>query len=109
MASRHRDVPAAARPDWRAEWSRRKGAFVQETHTRMLRDPAQRRLYAYYTPSQGASWGAFQAVTDDVQMPAGWYPVDPAPMPAGTIDGLSAWLERRVGRLPMLPTEGVYA
>jgi hypothetical protein len=95
-------LKTVARPDWRSEWEARKAAYVADAWKQYMREPYQ-RLYAYYTPSAGKTWGEFYTVADGLEAPADGHLVDPEPIPCGTREQIARWLDPRVQRLPMLP------
>lgn len=100
-----RDIPAAARPDWRALWATRKAQWVEATWIAMMRDPYRQRT-AYYTPAAGSTWGELHTVIEGEEPPAGAELITAERIPSGDRATIGRWLEQYAGRLPVIP-EGV--
>lgn len=92
------------RYDWRADFDNRVSDFVAATHTAMMRDMAFRRVYFYYTPTSGDSWGILHAIPEGDTAPSGAELVTAEHIPAGTKPQIAAWLQRYTGRLSLIPT-----
>jgi hypothetical protein len=99
------DVPAAARPDWRAIWEIRKAQFVKAVWIRMMHDPSFQPLYAYYVPTNGIKWGELFAIGYGDTIPAGAVLVTADRIPAAGKGEIAYWLESFAGRLPVIPTD----
>jgi hypothetical protein len=93
------------RVDWRAEWERRKAAFVETTWRAMMRDPAMREIYFYHTRSVGTTWGELYAVPAGAEIPAEAELVCAERIPAGTREQIAHWVGQKTARLPVIPPE----
>ena len=100
-----KDVPAAARPDWRQQWAERKAQWVEATWIAMMRDPYRRR-FLYYIPAQGATWGELLTVLEgEDPHTSRAVLVTAEPIASGDKATIARWLERFAGWLPVLPAE----
>lgn len=88
-----KDVPAAARPDWRQLWADRKAQWVESAWVAMMRDPSMSPWFLYYTPTIGSAWGELTAVREGTEPPAGYELVVPTRIPPGTKAQIAYWLE----------------
>lgn len=102
--SHRSEVPAAAKPDWRAQWQTRKDQWVESVWVAMMRDPYRRR-YLHYVPTDGAKWGELITVLEGEPAPAGSELVTAEPIVSGNRETIARWLERFVGRLSVIPSE----
>jgi len=94
------------RQDWRVTFENRIGSFVSATWRAMMRDAACRRVYFYYSRTNGRDWGEFFAVPDGDAQPSGAELVTAEPIPAGTVEQIGAFVRRFTGQLPIIP-EGI--
>ena len=85
-----------------AQWPAMKAAFVDAVWLRMMRDPWL-RLFAYYKPSSGRTWGELIAVSETETVPDGFFPVVPTCIPSGPKEQIRRWFEPLAQRLPILP------
>lgn len=104
-SERAKNVPAAARPDWRGTWEIRKAQFVKAVWIRMMRDPSFQPLYAYFVPTDGIKWGELLAIGYEDTIPAGAELMTAERIPAAGKGEIAYWLERFAGRLPVIPTD----
>lgn len=100
--SHRSDVPAAAKPDWRALWEARKSAWVEAVWVAMMRDPYRRR-YLYLIPVNGSTWGELVTVLDGEDPPAGSELVTAEAIVSGDKGTIRRWLDQFAGRLSVIP------
>ncbi len=105
-ADRLKDAEQAFNRAWPAEWQRRKSAFVHDVWLHMMRDQSMQRIYGYYCPSQGMTWGEFLYLPQGAEVPEGYQLIDPEPIPSGPELQIACWLDQRAKWLPMLPVWG---
>lgn len=89
----------------KAEWERRKAAFIEAAHTAMMRDPAMLPQYAYLKPSAPGQWGELTHVAQGAEAPDGFEPITAERIPSGTKDQIRRWFARYADRLPVYPME----
>jgi hypothetical protein len=98
------DVPAAARPDWRATWQLRQSQFVESVWVAMMRDPYRVR-YAYVRPTDGVKWGELLAIVEGEPAPDGCELITAERIPSGDKATIARWLSAYAARLSVIPTD----
>ncbi len=95
--------PHTRRQDWRPKWEKMKTEAAQELWRYQMQNPGS-RVYLYYEPSQGRTWGKFYAVPEGetTQQPPGIVPACPTTAPADTMQAIRSWIDKFAGALPML-------
>jgi hypothetical protein len=103
---RSKPAPAAKpKPDYRALWEARKGAWVLDTWLYFMRDLSYVPCYLYVRPTSGSAWGELITVREDAQAPAGCELACTERIPPGDKVTIARWLERFAGRLPVIPAD----
>ena len=95
--------------DWRTVWEQKKAAFVTEAWRTYMQSGGACRLYGYYTPSAGETWGQLYVLGEMDAVPEGAELITAEAIPAGDTMTIARWLEAYAQRLPVLPTAGAYA
>lgn len=76
--------------------------FVAEAHIRLMRGSWE-HLYAYVRPSTAGQWGELLIVAEDDDAPEGCQLITGETIPPTDRQGITRWLARFAGKLPVFP------